>query len=204
MKHKWLTTACLSLLALLEIGCAVNWSYSPPLPYEREDIWYTSYQVIARRYRIDKANQEEGTMETEWKTRLSPFFKDGYRNKVYFEIEEPETEEIEEDETESVEEEQTDTADQNKTSEKPKKIFYIKVKVEKERNDNIDNPAALIEADWFPVGNNLEEEQALLNFVMQKLNAKYGKNMKDKRKDEEKIYNDKEKGPPLVDTDDDE
>jgi len=136
-------------------GCANSWT-SKPLAYSFEDIWDTTYRVLAKRYDIIRASIEDRRMETDWKPSMSIFYLKSYRRKVIAQIE---------DYVSPLQEEE-----ENKKGEKAK--YLLKIQVLQEQNRNIDHPGSLKEASWRSVENDREMEKTLINFITTQLSLK--------------------------------
>lgn len=151
-------------------GCH-SWTESGPLSYSEDDIWHTTYSVLSRRYDVIHSSREKRTMETDWKFSMDMWYLKSYRNKVYVEIVDyapgPD-DEIPED---------TGKTGGEKIPPGPEK-YILKIQVLQEQNRNADNPASVQEASWMPVGNNAEEEQNLLNFILAKLTLRHATDLR--------------------------
>lgn len=155
---------CLSTIISSLLGCSYSSTSSNPLAHSWDDIWDTSYRVIAHKYDIIRALREQGTIETDWKYDLNMMYLRGHRHKVHLEIKEyiP-TKDIEE-------QEEMKRVLQDKPDIKDEKRYAIKIQVTKEVNRDVNNPESLQEALWFPEGNDIEREQFLINLITTKLN----------------------------------
>lgn len=142
-------------------GCgSKEWVKSHPLAYKYDDIWNISYQVVAKRYNIEKASKADRTFETEWSPKMSLHYLDSMQDKVYVEIEDYEPKDIERDLNVAI--------DLNR-KETNRKQYILKIAVEREQNRNIDNPNIVSQAKWYPIADDVEEARLLLNFILTKL-----------------------------------
>jgi len=151
----------LILMLCCLVGCgSKEWVTSHPLVYNYDDIWNTSYQVIAKRYNIERASKEERTLETEWRKNMSMHYLDSMQDKVYLKIEDYEPKDIERNLNIEID------LNEKKTD---KKKYLLKIAVEREQNRNIDNPNIASQAKWYPIADDIEEARLILNFILTKL-----------------------------------
>lgn len=149
-------------IGLIIGGCSSvhEWSSSKPFHHSVDDIWNATYYVIGRRYDIIKASRQDMELETDWKVKLSVYYLKGVRNKIHAKIEE------------YVEEADEEILEENESPKDTPKRYQVKVQAIKEQNRAADYPAALSEAEWYPLGNNAEEEVLLINFITSRLALK--------------------------------
>lgn len=162
-------------------GCSYYHTTSEPYTFSKEVIWKTAYKVIEKRYDIQTAKKEEGTIETEWDYKLSPMYLDSYRDRVSVLIERcDQCKKKSEKETSEALKELGLELPEEEDPDKGKKKFVLKISVVREQNRSAENPSAKDEAFWFPDGFNSVEEQRIISLVQAQLDL-----LKYLKKDEE-------------------
>ncbi len=135
----------LLILGFLAAGCtgqSERFNYTRPLDRPREEVVKATLDVLENDdWRLEKADLEKGEFESKWKETLHHFRYEGYRTKAYATVEKEEN----------------------------SPGYKVGMKVKKERNDAIQDPANPDTAEWSSVGFDEDRENILLYAVLAKL-----------------------------------
>jgi hypothetical protein len=131
MKQSWLL-----VLVLASSGCTIpidgeggDWEEGPVLQKSFEEIWTISIATVeSKGFKIQEQDPSAGTFETEWRTTLSPRWREGHRDRIELEIVPGDPQ--------------------------AKAGFKIRVRVPREVNDNGRSPLSEKEAEWTSAGGN--------------------------------------------------
>lgn len=108
---------------------------TPAYDLPREVVWRESLRAIKESYELSKSSAADGTFETEWRTKLSPFGALGYRRRVEGELAEREG----------------------------RQVLSLTVRVE--TNNNPDAPLDPTRADWERTDDDLTEATILVRRI---------------------------------------
>lgn len=151
-------------------GCTYYHATSEAYAFPKETIWKTAYKIIEKRYDIQTAKKEDGTIESEWDYKLSPMYLESYRDRISLMVEECDgcEQQKEENRSEALEELGLELPKEEDPDEGKEK-FVVKISVQRQQNRSLDNPNSKDEAFWFPKGYNALEEQRIISLIQSQL-----------------------------------
>ena len=166
------------LSVLFLTACTGSWTNSSPLVYSQEDIWAVTYREINRNYDIIKASRKEWELETAWRVHRAPTYLMTFRERVFAKIEPYDPKKEKKDKTKVI------LPPDEVEKEKKEAKYILKIRIQREQNRNMDDPAATSDAFWTPSENNVEEEQRLMGIILRRLKLAESFREQDEKLDE--------------------